>query len=627
MTRSGQYDEGLPHEDAKEADIEFSKSPEHFRWEESTPSQISKTRTIDLRARIEAGVQSNVSSPVPQWIANRYHVLSVLGIGGQAEVYLADDTTLGRKVAIKISKPGHQLSWHEQDQFQQEAKAIASLRHPGIVAVYDFGIHEDGRCFIVLEYLPGESLKECLKDPEARKTLTAERILELAILVAEALQYAHQRGVYHRDLKPGNILLDEHGNPRISDFGLAVTQETQRELEGQIAGTVPYMSPEQVRGESHCLNGQADIWALGVILYELFAGQRPFQGGSETAVHREILRRTPTPLRQWNHAVPQDIEDVVQRCLENDLSKRYSTAGDVATALREVVAKIKAIAVPQVQRVELPTKISAEREFVAPLRKARQRTMIILLACLTLFAVVTGVAVVASVSQQDSDRRLLPEKWNDVLQREPVELAGAQLPRAEKDWTYQAQPHRVSFATDRRTLLSLAEVNGSDFDYRVCLRQTPWNSNGNIGVIFGYHVQKIEGSEVAVYQAITIEWNGAGSQKPLSIDRSLFIEPLTGDGLPGRRTYLRSVKLIPPSFAGKPPVLSISVRNNRVVRVQLNDQQFPDLTRAGTEELVQSRTSFIYGGTLGLYLSGSQEGSSGEFLSAEVFPHRSESTP
>ncbi|MCE9525641.1 MAG: serine/threonine protein kinase [Planctomycetales bacterium] len=550
----------------------------------------------------------------------------MLGSGGQAEVYLANDTTLDRQVAIKISKPDRPLSQEEQEQFKQEAKKIAGLKHPGIVTVHDFGIHNDGRCFIVLEYLPGQSLKECLRNPESRKTLTIERILDLVIRVAEALHFAHQQGVYHRDLKPGNILLDEHGNPRISDFGLAVTQETQRHLEGQIAGTVPYMSPEQVRGESHCLNGQTDIWALGVILYELFTGRRPFQGSSESEVKKEILHRTPTPLRQWNDEVPQAVEDVVLRCLENDVGRRYPTAGDVGTALREMSANYKKQNAPHVPTAELSSKVLLERELAPPIPKTRLRTIMVF-ACLILLAVATGIIAFATIAPKDSDRRLQPEKWNNVLRWEPEELAAAGPQPVEPEWTYHTKARKVTFATNRRTLLSLANVDSPDFDYRVRLKQTPWNGNGNIGIFFGYNVNEVGGSHVAKYQAITIEWNGAASQIPLSIDRSLFFDPLTDGGPPGRRTYLHSMRLIPPSFNDKPPVLLISIRANRVVRIQLNDLQFPELASPRLEGIVLEQTSFAYAGIIGLYLSGAPEGSSGEFLSAEVFPRRSESAP
>ena len=167
----------------------------------------------------------------------------------------------------------------------------------------------------MLEYLPGRSLKDCLKKPDARQIFTVEHTLELVCRLAEALHYAHQRGIYHRDLKPGNVLLDEDGNPHISDFGLAVTQETQTGLKGQVAGTAAFMSPEQVRGESDWLSGQADIWALGVILYEMLAGCRPFQGKSEEEIYEEILHRVPTSVRQINGLVSADVDRIVLTCL------------------------------------------------------------------------------------------------------------------------------------------------------------------------------------------------------------------------------------------------------------------------------------------------------------------------
>lgn len=617
MTRPDNNDEGRLNKELREIVIEFSGSNQAIPGDESTPTQALDTKDYRESTPVRVVHPIRRLAPVPKQIANRYDLMGELGEGGQATVYLAEDTVLGRKVAIKISKPDRVLNPEERAEFQREAQALAKLDRTGILPVYDFGIHDDGRCFLVLKYLPGKSLKDCLKDPIRNKSFTIERTLQVISQVAEALNYAHQQGIYHRDLKPGNILLDEQGDPHISDFGLAVTWETQHDLKGQVAGTVPYMAPEQVRGEAHWLNGQADIWALGVILYEMLAGNRPFRGRDDDEVKAEILNRHPTALRQWNEDIPLDVERVALQCLEKDTRLRISTARDVCNSLREICTRMKnanSSLVFDAQVASENAEEPANRPIAAILRRTILAGAILSALGLIVFAVMTYVR------DQSVDDRLVPDQWNEVLRREPVELVNARPKQAKPDWQYQAHPPKVSFSTNRRTLLSVRDISTPNFDYRVCLKQTPWNGNGNIGVFFGYHVKKNEDFQVAEFQAITVEWNAATSQKPLSIDRSLFLDPLTVNGPPGRRVYLHSVELAPPAFADM-PVLLVSVRGNKVVSVQLNDMPFPTLAGPRIDRIAQQHASPECTGQIGLYMSGSVEGSSGEFINAEIIPY------
>jgi serine/threonine protein kinase len=203
------------------------------------------------------------------------------------------------------------------------------LKHPKIATVYHVGRDEAGLPFIVMEYIAGVTLRELLQQRKAPSQIAA-----LMAEIAETLHYAHQQGFVHRDLKPSNVLLDREGKPHVVDFGLAVHETAQRRKAGEYSGTLPYMSPEQVRGESHRLDGRADIWALGVMLYELLVGRRPFVGETPAELCDEILHREPKPLRMVDDKIPTELERICLKCLSKNIADRFATAADLAAALR-----------------------------------------------------------------------------------------------------------------------------------------------------------------------------------------------------------------------------------------------------------------------------------------------------
>ena len=261
----------------------------------------------------------------------RYRVDRVLGEGAFGRVYLAHDPELDRLVAIKVPRAGVFSSEQDADSFLEEAKHAARLSQPGIVTIHDAG-REGRSCFIVMEYVEGQSLEQTI----AASRLSNPQIAELVAAIADALHHAHILGFVHRDLKPSNVIIDVKGQPHVVDFGLSVSEHTQLRKVGQVAGTPAYMSPEQIRGETHRLDGRTDIWSLGVILYELLAGRHPFLQPTSDDCSDEILHRAPKPPRQINDGIPADLEAVCLRCLSKDISKRYSTAADVANSLRKL---------------------------------------------------------------------------------------------------------------------------------------------------------------------------------------------------------------------------------------------------------------------------------------------------
>ena len=266
----------------------------------------------------------------------RFEVEKVLGKGGFGCVYLAYDKDLKRHVAIKMlfgyqhgpATPVHSLL--------QEARLAASLKHAAIVPVYEVGQDEDGDHFVVLEYIEGTTLKSALRD----KGLSLPQILQILIVVAEALQYAHERGLTHRDLKPANILIDRQHRSYITDFGLAIDESMQQLRAGEVAGTPSYMAPEQAAGETHRVDGRTDIWAFGVILYEVLTRGLPFSGESRDELFYAIRHVDPRPPRQRDGSIPARLERITLTCLAKRMSERYSSAADLAADLRTAQSEL-----------------------------------------------------------------------------------------------------------------------------------------------------------------------------------------------------------------------------------------------------------------------------------------------
>jgi serine/threonine protein kinase/formylglycine-generating enzyme required for sulfatase activity len=259
----------------------------------------------------------------------RYEIRGLLGKGGFGRVYLAYDTRLGRLVAIKAPKRGRFTSTEQIDAFVHEARMAAQLKHPGLLVVHDVQEYEDG-AYIVEEYIDGHNLA----DWAASASPSYEELVRLAIEVAEAIGFAHRHGMVHRDLKPANILIDRQGRVHVADFGLAIDENIQRRRKGEVAGTPAFMSPEQVRGETHRLDGRTDLWALGVVLYELLTGRRPFSGENQQQLFDEIERRDPRPPRMLDPEIPGELERICLKCLAKQCTLRYRSAAELVDDLR-----------------------------------------------------------------------------------------------------------------------------------------------------------------------------------------------------------------------------------------------------------------------------------------------------
>jgi eukaryotic-like serine/threonine-protein kinase len=263
-------------------------------------------------------------------VDGRYQILHRLGSGGMADVYCARDTHLGRDVALKVLHRRFAQDHEFVERFRREAKSAAGLQHPNVVGVFDRGEHE-GTYYIAMEHLPGRTLKEIV---EQEAPLPQEHVIDLGIQILEAAGFAHRRGVIHRDLKPHNVIVDEAGNAKVTDFGIARAGASEMTETGSIMGTAQYLSPEQAQG--HSVTATSDIYSVGVMLYEMLAGRLPFEGDSAVSVALKHLSEPPPPLVHFRPDVDTALESVVMAALAKDPAQRWQSAEEFAAALSTV---------------------------------------------------------------------------------------------------------------------------------------------------------------------------------------------------------------------------------------------------------------------------------------------------
>src|SRR4051812_21632472 len=339
--------------------------------------------------------------------ANRYEIERELAKGGMADVFVSYDRQLKRRVAVKVLFPEFARDPSFVERFRREAQNAASLNHPNIAAVYDWG-QERGTYYIVMEYVEGRSLRDIIRTEGPLPAAAAARI---AGELADALAFAHRNGVVHRDVKPGNVLITASGQVKLTDFGIAANQFDANQgltQTGSVMGTATYFSPEQAQG--HPVDGRSDVYSLGVVLYEMLAGVPPFTGESPVAVAMKHVREVPPPMRTRVPDVPAQLESIVNAALTKDIEMRYQSADEMRVDLvdyergRPLTFAYEPGAVAAPGETAPPTVAAAVAQAVIPPQHRRRRNWGGVIAAIIALGLLGAVVIYVLVNTSESKK-------------------------------------------------------------------------------------------------------------------------------------------------------------------------------------------------------------------------------
>ncbi|HEX6729294.1 MAG TPA: protein kinase [Pyrinomonadaceae bacterium] len=375
--------------EASQGDEDLRREVESLLAYQEQAENFIESPAVEVAARMIAEQQR--PGVVPGQTINQYRITSRLGVGGMGEVYLAEDQRLSRKVALKFL-PTH-LTQDERHlrRFEVEARTVAALSHPNVCVIHEVVETAEGRHCIVMEYVDGITLGSHI----AKGKLGVAEALDVAIEVASALSAAQAHGIVHRDIKPDNIMLRSDGYVKVLDFGLAKLTEHEASVDpdaatrmfhtspGIVMGTVSYMSPEQARGLP--VDARTDVWSLGVVLYEMLSGQKPFEGATPTDVIISIVGQEPAPVTSHTAEVPSELERIVTKALVKDRAGRYQTADDFLTDLKKLKHELAVGVEVERQRQTVPVESNARR-WLTPKWILLLTTLVIGIALITAFA-------------------------------------------------------------------------------------------------------------------------------------------------------------------------------------------------------------------------------------------------
>jgi serine/threonine protein kinase len=499
--------------------------------------------------------QDAAAVPSNLYRIGRYLLIEKVGAGGFGVVYRARDELLEREVALKIPRRERLQSERAVASFLNEARSAAKLHHPGIVGVYDVGQADDGSYFIAMEFVHGQSLTKLIK----QRRLSFDEAGSLVTKIADAVHEAHKQGLVHRDLKPSNVLVDGAMEPHVVDFGIAVSEDQQRNLAGDIAGTVPYMSPEQVVGEVHLMDGRTDIWSLGVILYQLLTGRHPFGGNHATDLLEQILRRNPKPPRQIDDRIPKRLEAVVLKALQKHPPQRFNTMRDLADALRECGDDESS------HQANLASESHVEGTMLQSSRKTWggvfHKVGLYLLPILCAVALIINLTASrrgkdgASLdpSKNAMSAGIIRNVWQPMLVARPREALWSRFKEGGV-WNHDADARSLSIDSQGLGMLKIEETNAASFKLQVGILKN--SQSGQAGVFFGHHDSlEPDGSTATQMQAIYLLcYRDEQGQQAFDIRRDSITLVPTSVGVPSVRRYHKLACPVP-----QPPLEEITL--------------------------------------------------------------------
>jgi eukaryotic-like serine/threonine-protein kinase len=543
--------------------------------------QCLRGPTTDYRAPAPPPAGGEASPPAPVTI-DHYEILNALGRGGFGLVWRALDTELGRIVALKVPRPDRGFSEEKLSLFYKEARKAAALDHPNIVRIYH--AKRLGKTFfLVSEFIGGGNLGA----RSAEKPLSAEQAARLVAQVADALHHAHLRGFVHRDVKPGNILLNQDLKPYLADFGLAVTEEEQLEETPGIFGTVAYMSPEQAEAGNRRVDARTDVYSLGVVLYELLTGRLPFVAKTTPDYLEQIRHREPRPPRTINDSIPAELERICLKCLAKAVADRYTTAADLAADLRRWLERGSAPAAPPAS----PLAAVSTQVWTAPPR--RRWLLPAAAGALALLGVVLLLvfkpwddspgprpAGAGGTTRPQNGARVRepgaarpePGKWHNLLEKEPDVLISP-----KNDFVKRFDRGKKYFwHTMGDCVFRLGSTEALDYEVEITLEQS--RLSGHRGLFLGRRALTPEGkthqSEAQVILFIGPGKPGNGAM--LKRHRAVFNEKTRRAHFPDQLSPDVSL----PGLSPQKITLAVRVEQGRLARVTVNQDEVKGLDLA-----------------------------------------------